>query len=145
MGRPASGKTTLARHLARVFGGVVVSTAEIKEERLTSFRTEWCFDEGLRDVAYWVALERCRGILASGLMPLVDAGFHKRARRVELYESAVSCGASLLLVYCRCDDLSIVHARIHGRTVGPRSADTHADSLALHEHLDRQFRGAGRE
>lgn len=139
MGRPAAGKSTLAGPLVCGLGGVLVSTARIKEDLRPDFVTADCFDEELREAAYLEAFRRCRKALRAGLVPVVDAGFFARARRRRLYEVVQPVSQGVVLVYCRCDDLAEVERRIRGREVGPRSADSHANSVDLHRYLHARF------
>jgi len=140
MGRPASGKTTLARYLSRSLDGVLISSCEIKQAMRPEYQTKDCLDEALREQAYDEAVRRCKGVLEEGGLPVVDAGFHTRALRGKLYGAAREMGAALILIYCQCDDLREVLRRIRARTKGPRTPDKQGDSPEIFHYLTCRFK-----
>jgi len=139
MGRPASGKSTLARQLVQSLEGTLISTCAIKQSLKPDFDTRDCFDENLRLTAYREAARLCQSALAEGGLPIVDAGFHSRLLRAGLVELARAARAELSWVYCACLDSCEILKRITRRARAPGTCDDQSNAPEVFEYLNARF------
>jgi predicted kinase len=139
LGRPVSGKTTLARFVATTLGVQYVPEAALKRCLRPEYVTRDSLDESLRDLGYRAAIEVARACLERGAPALVDASFHRRRRRQWFYDAISKTADGVVWLYCRCDDPAKVARRIEQRALGPKSAETQADSMEVHRFIDAAF------
>jgi aminoglycoside phosphotransferase family enzyme/predicted kinase len=122
MGPPASGKTSLARALARRFGLVHLSSDVVRKELAgiapTDRRYE-PFGRGLYDPAmtrrtYGILRRRAGHWLRAGRPVVVDATFGRPAERTAFRRLAARARARLIALVCRADD-GTLRARLAAR------------------------------
>lgn len=126
MGLPASGKTTVARALARRLGLVHLSS-DVERKRLAGLRRTTHradpFERGLYSRAMsrrtYTALKRqAARWLRKGQSVVLDATYGQPAERAAVRQIARRCGARLVVVVCQADE-AVLRARLAARAVDP--------------------------
>lgn len=115
MGRPATGKTCLAIHLATVFGIVYVSTSEIREQIQPGWSTKDCLDQELRKNTYAIAIRVCQQNINSGTPTIFDAGLGDIALREAMFQNLFPHTHAAFLVQCECNNPKKIEERIKKR------------------------------
>jgi aminoglycoside phosphotransferase family enzyme/predicted kinase len=126
MGLPASGKSTVARAVARRLGLIHLSSDVVRKSLVglqpTSRRSEM-FEQGLysrrMSQRTYLALRRqAARWLRRGHSVVLDATYGKPAERVALRHLARRAGARLLFIVCHADDATL-RARLAARESDP--------------------------
>lgn len=129
-GLPGTGKTTLARGLARQAGFSVVSSDRVRKE-LAGVEAESSaaapFSEGIytpawNDRTYAACMERARELVFRGERVVLDASFRKAGRRRAFREEALGWGVRTLFLHCTATP-EVVRRHIAGRREGASDAD----------------------
>ncbi len=120
-GLVASGKSTLARALARRLGAVHLEAdaecdALLEERPAPVYEAQWeqAFAPGFEDRVYEALLRRAETAVAEGHSVVLDACFPRADQRLAARALARRHGAGFLLVVCRAP-ASAVRARLAGR------------------------------
>jgi hypothetical protein len=129
-GLPGTGKSTLARALARSAGLEVVSSDAVRKDLAGLAPTDRAsagFGQGLytaewNDRTYAESLRRAKDLLFEGKRVIVDATFREEARRREFLEVARTWAVPGLFLLCRAD-AEVVGSRLHARTGDVSDAD----------------------
>lgn len=133
MGLPATGKSTLAAHLARAMRARVCSSDRVRKELHGIAATEradaGAYAAGATDATY---RELARMVAGAGGTAIVDASQRTRAQRAPLVAAAAARGAPWLLVDVDADRPTI-ESRMARRRTDPASVSD-AD-LAVHDRL----------
>jgi uncharacterized protein len=125
MGLPASGKTTLARGLARHLGFVHLSSDVVRkslaglrptDQRVAAFG-RGIYDQSMTRRTYVTLRRRALRWLRRGHSVVVDATFGHSAERAAMQRVAVRCGARLRVLVCQADEATI------RRRLAARAAD----------------------
>jgi predicted kinase len=155
-GLVASGKSTIARAIARERSAAVVVADDVRNAVLglaandSSHEATWkrSYAPGLTDAVYAELLCRADAALASGRSAVVDACFPTRGLRAAARNVAAERGAAFLFVECRADARTILErlcarARADGVAVEAwlliasdfRGGSQAADELSAREHI----------
>lgn len=145
LGRTGAGKTTLARKLVALLDLDFHATADIKEELVQNFSNTDCLNDCLRDEAYRIAIARTRESLIQGRSVVVDASFHRRSRREQLYTGLTGVCRALCLLYCHCPSFEETERRIVQRAFKNDGADHHACTMDVYHHINQGFQEPTRE
>ena len=129
-GLPGTGKSTLARELARRADFRIVSSDRVRKELAGLQPDEDAgagFEEGLyapewTDRTYRECLERARTGLFRGERILVDATFREEEKRRRFLDAAVEWGVRHLFLACRAPS-EVVWEHLAGREAGASDAD----------------------
>lgn len=143
-----TGKSTVARALAELVDGVVISSDHVRKAQAQLAPTDRatdCWQEGLyteeRTASVYTSLrERAATVASSGRIAILDATYARRSQREQLRETLGSLGVRPRLVEVRCPREEAI-ARLSQRAArgtdssdaGPELFDT---SLAHYEPLD---------
>jgi predicted kinase len=145
-GLPASGKTTAAGRLHATLGGVLIRSCDVYRalgislprwvEATRGFTVGVAGYERVRDLAYDEMARRLREALGGGAPRVILDAVHGEAdKRAVVYATCRAHEASIVLVWCRCDDPAEVARRIrarHGREAEP---EHEAADLSVLRHL----------
>lgn len=121
-GAAGTGKSVLAAGIARLLGGVVISSDIVRKEMLGMAPTARP-DEGEREVVYGgpmhartyaALLARGRTTLLAGRAVILDATYLRRASRHEVRTMAADLGAPFVILDVTCDP-EIVRERLTAR------------------------------
>ena len=144
-GLPATGKTTVARHLADRFGWVLLRTDEVRKE-LAGFpagaRADAPVDAGLyepgaRARAYETVLERAATALGMGESVVLDASWSDGAWRRRARELADQAAADLLELRCVAPEATSLDRMAARRAAGSDASDaTPAVAAAMAQRFD---------
>jgi len=129
-GLPATGKSTLARELARRAGFRVIRSDAIRKELAgldpgTSAAAPYgagIYTEEWSDRTYDECRRRAERILFEGGRAIVDASFHRESRRRAFVESAVRHGVAIRFLVCEADP-GTARGRIRARSGDASDAD----------------------
>jgi predicted kinase len=134
-GHTASGKTTLSRWLAANTAAIHISQSARKRALVTEYSAADSLREDLRERGYEAALADALECIRAGSTPIIDASYHKLARRRRVYEGAAAVGAFVILIDCFCPSTDEVSRRIAARRGVPKTADNQADSMQIYHHI----------
>ena len=142
LGRTAAGKTTTARELSRRIGNSLFigqSALKIaltdKDQKFTSSH----LNESLRDFGYRAAVAVAEEAIRKEITPLIDASFHKVARRDWVFSLARRRGIDLLVfIYCCCSSEDETKKRIARRS-SREGIDNAAGDYAVYRHINDNF------
>lgn len=142
VGHTAAGKTTLSKYM-RDNPKIVfkyIEEGQIKRDIIGSYSTSDSLNENLRDEAYGIAIDRAYELLPLNNV-LIDASFHKYARRLKVYEmlNKYTGEVPVIWFYCFCPNLSKVQKRIAERRKAAKAAENQADSMAIYYHIIDTF------
>jgi hypothetical protein len=146
-GLPGTGKTTLARGLARAAGFHVVSADRVRKE-LAGLSPETsataAFGEGIytpewNDRTYAACLDEAEALVFQGQRVIVDASFRAAKRRRAFLDAAVEWGVRSAFLVCGAD-ASVVRERLATRTGDASDAD-----WAVHQAAARRWETGGFE
>ncbi|MCK9296349.1 MAG: AAA family ATPase [Desulfobulbaceae bacterium] len=112
MGLIASGKSTLARGLARQYSLAYYNTDVVRKElagkapesRQGSSLNEGIYSPEFTRLTYDALLEHARWELGRNQSVVLDGSYHKRSERQRLVRCAAACGASFFFILCQCDE-----------------------------------------
>jgi putative hydrolase of the HAD superfamily len=144
LGRVASGKSSVARELARRLGAVRIEGDLVRADLLSADSAavhevaEWrTFTPGFAREAYQEFFRRAERALVTGHRVVLDACFARNADRLAARALARKLGVPFILVECRASEETI-HARLAARdqTGGTRGWEAiHDDLLSQWEPL----------
>ena len=143
-----AGKSSVARALADLVGGVVVSSDRVRKRLLglpptARARADWgggAYAPAVSERTYAGLLERARPVLASGRPALCDATFSRRAWRRAAVDLAQQLGSRALLIEVSCD-ARVARERLARRAkAGGDPSDAGPEDL---ERSARDFEAAG--
>ena len=128
MGRPASGKTTLANSLAGRLGLVHLSS-DVTRKHLVGLRAtvhtrdsfeSGMYTRGMSRRTYAVMRRKAARWLRHGRSVVLDATYGQPSERVALRQLARHTGARLYVIVCRADE-ALLQSRLVARSKDPRS------------------------
>ena len=103
-GLPGTGKTTIAKELAKLTGGIVLRTDEIRKQILTD--PKYTPEEKGR--VYEAMLRTAGSMLRVGRDVILDATFHKEREREAAGRIARKAGKKLAVIEARCDEKTVM-------------------------------------
>ena len=144
IGHTAAGKTTLLRRLSTVFNLSFISEGALKRSLVEKYENSCSVDEDLRSNGYKLALQKAMTILKSENTVILDASFHKKFRRMWVYEYLnqfnLYSNAHILWIYCYCSNRDVVKSRIHLREISKiKNADNQADKMFIYDYIIKEF------
>ena len=142
LGRTAAGKTTTARELSRRIGGSLFIGQSALKIALTDKHHKFTpshLNESLRDFGYRAAIAVAEEAIRKDITPLIDASFHKVARREWVFSLARRCGIDLLVfIYCYCSNEDETKKRIARRSSREGIEDAAGD-YEVYKHISNNF------
>jgi len=99
-GLPATGKSTIARNLAKRLRGVLLSTDRIRRQLLKEPR----YTREEKELIYRVMFLISEYLLRSGITVILDGTFYLRSLRKQVYAAASKTKSRLVVVECVCPD-----------------------------------------
>ena len=142
LGRTAAGKTTTARALSRRIGNsLFIGESALKlaltdkDQKFTSSH----LNESLRDFGYRAAVAVAEEAIRKDITPLIDASFHKVARRDWVFSLARRRRIDLLVfIYCCCSSDDETKKRIARRS-SREGIDNAAGDYSVYKHISDNF------
>lgn len=142
LGRTAAGKTTTARELSKRIGNSLYIGQSALKIALTDQDQKFTpshLNESLRDLGYRAAVAVAEEAIREEITPLIDASFHKIARRDWVFSLARRCGINLLVfIYCCCSSEDETKKRIARRN-SREGIDNAAGDYAVYRHISDNF------
>ncbi|MDP6459513.1 MAG: AAA family ATPase [Candidatus Hydrothermarchaeota archaeon] len=102
-GLPATGKSSIARNLAKRLHGTFLSTDLIRKELL--YRPRYTKEE--KELIYAIMLLVARYLLRSDVTVVLDGTFYKRSLRKRVYAVAGRTKSNLKIIECVCPEYVI--------------------------------------
>jgi predicted kinase len=128
-GLPGVGKTTIARQLAPLINGVVLSTDKIRKEIF--YKPSYGRRE--RKLIYDILTLLAKYLCASNVNCILDATFSKKRSRQEIRNKLNLCSKDISIIECICPE-DIVIARLN------RRKDDFSDAnFAIYENMKRIY------
>ncbi|MEA3254972.1 MAG: AAA family ATPase [Candidatus Altiarchaeota archaeon] len=123
MGLPGTGKSYLAKRIARKVGASILRTDEIRKELAGIHQNEHrhedfgigLYTEEMTQKTYKGMYERAKEILKKGDSCILDATFSKKTQREGAYEIAKELNTNYLIIECICPE-EIVIKRMEERS-----------------------------
>ena len=123
MGLPGTGKSYLAKRIARKVGASILRTDEIRKELAGIHQSEHRYEdfgiglytEEMTQKTYKGMYERAKEILKKGDSCILDATFSKKTQREGAYEIAKELNTPYLTIECICPE-EIVTKRMEERS-----------------------------
>ncbi len=139
VGFSGSGKSAMARELARRLPAIVFVTDRIRKELAGIPETavlgqEWYTPEKRREV-YAEIYRRAEAALRQGEHVLLDATFLGQQDREEAADLAAKCGAEFWILDCQVSD-AIIRERLKRRSRSPNASDA---GIAVYEEQRRAY------
>ena len=117
-GLPGTGKSTVARELERLTGGVVLRTDEIRKRILSDPK----YTPEEKQKVYDALFRTAESLLRMGKDVILDATFYKRGNREDAKKLAENAGEEVLIIEVTCDE-KYVFSRLKNRKGGLSDAD----------------------
>jgi len=117
-GLPGTGKTTVARELVRMTGGVLLRTDDIRKKMFPS--PSYTPEE--KQKVYETFLNEAESMISSGRDVILDATFSRKSQRDKALEIAKKAGKKSIVIEVVCDE-SIVAERLRRRKRDISDAD----------------------
>jgi hypothetical protein len=118
-GLPGTGKSTLARELAKCFSAVHLSSDLVRKEMMA--RPTYRPEEKAK--VYDELVERVASLLAGGKSVIADATFYRRSLRGRLVEAAAKAGTTAHFVLCTLDEADVMDRMAAEEERGGSDAD----------------------
>jgi hypothetical protein len=115
-GLPATGKSTIAKNLAKRLHGTLLRTDLIRKELLPRPR----YTRKEKDLIYDVLLLVAKYLLRSGTTVVLDGTFYKRGLRKKVYAVASRTKSNLKIVECACPE-HVIRRRMERRSKRKRN------------------------
>lgn len=131
-GLPATGKSTIAKNLAKRLKGILLSTDRIRRHLLKE--PQYTRDE--KELVYRVMFLISEYLLRSGVTVILDGTFYLRSLRRHVYAVAGKTKSRLVVVECVCPD-RVIKRRMMWRSRRRRSLSD-AD-YEVYKKLKAQF------
>lgn len=103
-GLPGTGKTTVAKELASLTGGVVLRTDKIRKQLMSD--PQYTPEE--KRLVYDAMLRTAGSMLRAGAVVILDATFHLRKEREAAKEIARKAGAECVVIEVKCDEKTVL-------------------------------------
>src|SRR5262249_47197951 len=121
-GLPGTGKSTLARALARQAGFTVIRSDEVRKQLASGSGIDGgpadyasgIYSSSWSEKTYQECLHRTKACLFEGKRVLVDASFRNESHRRQFLDVAAGYGVPGVLLLCQADPL-LVQARLKAR------------------------------
>lgn len=146
IGLTAAGKTTLLKKVAHMCNIFFISEATIKRNMVQGeYNISNSMDEELRSQGYKAAIELAFDYLsiAGNNVVIIDASFHQLFRRLWIYDEIIKrkiTDVSVVWLYCKCDNESIIKRRINQRYIDPiKTADNQANTYDVYKYTLKTF------
>jgi predicted kinase len=147
-GLPASGTTTTAESLHGYTGGVLIRSCDVYKElgislpdwvrRTAGFTRDVTAYEQVRDAAYARMLSLVKEHLTAGSrFVIVDAVHGESVKRRAVFDVCAAHEADPLLLWCRCEDRSVIERRLGMRRGREAEPEREASDWSVFEHLTR--------
>lgn len=130
-GLPGTGKTTVARELASLTGGIVLRTDEIRKQLLSD--PQYTPEE--KRMVYDAMLRTAGSMLRAGAVVILDATFHLRKERHAAMEIARKSGSDCVVIEVRCDERT---AREHLRKKKRDNDESDAD-FGVYKRIEKEW------
>ena len=137
-GLPATGKSFLARHLAKRLNAVHLNTDIVRREMVK----EPIYSEEEKKRVYNEMIEKARKLLSEGMDVVLDGTFYRKGLRDVAEEMAGSAEQKCFLVECKCDEKT-VKQRMGRRKL--KKSESDADEFKVYKILEAQFEPIERE
>jgi predicted kinase len=102
-GLPGTGKTTVAKQLASLTGGIVLRTDEIRRQILDDPK----YTPEEKKKVYDAMFKTAESMLRTGIDIILDATFYKRERREEAMQIAKKSGKKIVIIEVKCDESQV--------------------------------------
>jgi len=136
-GLPATGKSTLAKQVAKSIKGVVLRTDKIRKQLLEEPK----YTEEEKKLIYNVTFLIAEYLASAGVNVILDGTFYKRELRHRVYEIARKTGAKLYIIEC-CAPERIIKERMDRRK---RRASLSDADFEVYRKIAEQFEPIRRE
>lgn len=117
-GLPGTGKTTVAKELESITGGIVIRTDEIRKQIFSDPQ----YTEKEKQKVYDAFFRTAESLLRTGRNVILDATFYKKEQRKAAVDMARKAGSGALVIEVRCDERT-VEKRLRKRKGGLSDAD----------------------
>jgi predicted kinase len=129
-GLPGTGKTTLARHLAKRYCIPLITKDTIKEPLLDVLESDGARSRVLSDVAFAVMFATAKEILAAGVDLILEGNFRCGEHEAALLAAISGRQVPIVQVLCAVDETARL-ARLAGRATDPTRHPGHRDGGQL--------------
>jgi predicted kinase len=102
-GLPGTGKTSVAKELASLTGGIVLRTDEIRKQIIADPK----YTPAEKKKVYEAMFRTTGSMLRAGTDVILDATFYKRKRREEAGKIAGKAGKRLITIEVKCDEKTV--------------------------------------
>jgi len=163
-GLPATGKSTLAKHLAIDLGGEVLRTDIIRRELFRDaslkevlesedpmrYDLERIFDRQKvipekyqrmiwkqKEIVYDELLKRVERLLKKGINVILDGTFYKRILRDRIYSLSKRLRTPTYLIECRCSEAVIKKRVVKRRKIGDEASNV--DKMQIYHVVKRAY------
>jgi predicted kinase len=147
---PGTGKSTLARELAKSAGFIVIRSDLVRKEltgRSGATESPAAFGEEIytsewNDRTYAECLRRALGLIFEGRRVLVDASFREESRRRSFLEAARRWGIASCLIHCHAEPGVVADRLAHRRGDASDAVwTTYLEAARRWEEPDKTTRG----
>lgn len=136
-GLPATGKSTIARKLAKKINAVILRTDKIRKEIFPSPT----YTEEEKALVYKITFLIAKYLLNAKVNVIIDGTFYKRNLRKEIYKIVEQTKTKLFIIECVAPE-EIIKARMYRRRLRKSLSDA---NFEVYKKIKKQFEPIHRE
>jgi predicted kinase len=130
-GLPGTGKSTVAKELAKSINGKLLRTDIIRKEVFKKPK----YTEREKQNVYELLFSRAEQLLSKNISCVLDGTFYKKSLREKAHDVAKKTGAKFEIIECICPE-KVIHKRMKKRT---KTSDASDADFRIYEKMKNEY------